>query len=41
MTSSELRANARESLKGKWGKAALITLVYICLLYTSPSPLDM
>lgn len=28
MTSSELRANARESLKGKWGKAALITLVY-------------
>lgn len=28
MTSSELRANARESLKGKWGKAALITLTY-------------
>lgn len=31
MTSSELRANARESLKGKWGKAALITLVYIVI----------
>lgn len=28
MTSSELRANARESLKGKWGKVALITLTY-------------
>lgn len=31
MTSSELRANARESLKGKWGKAALITLVYVII----------
>lgn len=28
MTSSQLRTNAREALKGKWGKAALITLVY-------------
>ena len=31
MTSSELRANARGSLKGKWGKAALITLIYIII----------
>lgn len=28
MTSSQLRANAREALKGKWGKVALLTLVY-------------
>ncbi|MBO5479219.1 MAG: DUF975 family protein [Clostridia bacterium] len=28
MVSSELRANARESLKGKWGKAALLTLCF-------------
>lgn len=33
MTSSQLRANARESLKGKWGKAALITLVYMIIVY--------
>lgn len=31
MTSSELRTNARESLKGKWGKAALITLTYVII----------
>lgn len=31
MTSSQLRTNARESLKGKWGKAALITLVYLII----------
>lgn len=31
MTSSELRAHARESLRGKWGKAALITLVYLVI----------
>lgn len=31
MTSSTLRANAREALKGKWGKFALITLVYIAI----------
>lgn len=31
MTSSELKAKARESLKGKWGKAALITLVYVII----------
>ncbi|MBQ3421324.1 MAG: DUF975 family protein, partial [Romboutsia sp.] len=28
MTSSEIRQIARESLTGKWGKAALITLCY-------------
>lgn len=28
MTASQLRANARESLKGKWGKAALLTLSF-------------
>lgn len=28
MVASELRANARESLQGKWGKAALLTLCY-------------
>lgn len=33
MTSSQLRANAREALKGKWGKAALITLVYVVITY--------
>ena len=33
MTSSQLRTNARESLKGKWGKAALITLIYIIITY--------
>lgn len=28
MVTSQIRANARESLQGKWGKAALLTLVY-------------
>lgn len=28
MVASELRAKARESLQGKWGKAALLTLCY-------------
>ena len=28
MVSSELRASAREALRGKWGKAALLTLFY-------------
>lgn len=28
VVSSELRANAREALRGKWGKAALLTLFY-------------
>lgn len=31
MVSSQLRANARESLKGKWGKAALLTLCYVLI----------
>lgn len=33
MTSSQLRTSAREALKGKWGKAALITLIYIIVTY--------
>lgn len=33
MTSSQLRANAREALKGKWGKAALITLIYVIITF--------
>lgn len=33
MISSELRKSARESLKGKWGKAALITLVYAIITW--------
>lgn len=33
MTSSQLRTNAREALKGKWGKAALITLVYLLITW--------
>ena len=31
MVASQLRANARESLKGKWGKAALLTLSYFII----------
>lgn len=31
MVASQIRAKARESLQGKWGKAALLTLVY-CLI---------
>lgn len=33
MTSSELRKNAREALNGKWGKAALLTLVYAVITF--------
>jgi len=33
MTSSQLRTSAREALRGKWGKAALITLVYVVISY--------
>lgn len=33
MTSSEIRAEARKSLTGKWGKAALATLVFGILTY--------
>ncbi len=32
MKSSELRAQARQSLSGKWGKAAFITLIFIASL---------
>lgn len=31
MTSSDLRKNARESLSGKWGKAALTTLIFVVI----------
>ncbi len=33
MVASELRAKARESLQGKWGKAALITLCYAVITF--------
>ncbi len=33
MVSSELRANAREALRGKWGKAALLTLCYFVIVF--------
>lgn len=33
MVSSSLRANAREALKGKWGKAALLTLCYSIIMF--------
>ena len=33
MTSSEIRAEARKSLTGKWGKAAIATLVFGLLTY--------
>lgn len=33
MTSSQLRTNARESLKGKWGKAILTNLVYLIIYW--------
>ena len=33
MTSSELRAEARRSLTGNWGKAALLTLVYALITF--------
>lgn len=33
MTSSEIRAEARKGLTGKWGKAALATLVFSVLTY--------
>lgn len=33
MISSELRAKAREALKGKWGKAALLTLCYSLIIW--------
>lgn len=33
MVSSEIRANARKALTGKWGKAALLTLVYAIIVF--------
>lgn len=33
MVASEIRANARTSLAGKWGKAALLTLVYAIIVF--------
>lgn len=33
MVSSELRAQARKSLQGKWGKAALLTLCYVLIMW--------
>lgn len=33
MVASQLRANARESLKGKWGKAVLLTLCYVIIYF--------
>lgn len=33
MISSQLRASAREALKGKWGKAALMTLCYLIIFF--------
>lgn len=33
MVASQLRANARESLQGKWGKAALLTLCYLLITF--------
>lgn len=33
MTSSEIRAEARKNLTGKWGKAAIATLVFSLLIY--------
>lgn len=33
MIASQIRANARENLTGKWGKAALITLSYCIIVF--------
>lgn len=33
MVASQIRASARESLQGKWGKAALLTLVYCVITF--------
>lgn len=35
MVSSSLRASAREALKGKWGKAALLTLCYSVIMFVA------
>lgn len=33
MVASEIRANARKSLTGKWGKGALVVLCYVLLMW--------
>ena len=33
MKTAELKAKAKESLKGKWGKAALVVLCYVLIIY--------
>ncbi len=33
VVSSNLRANAREALRGKWGKASLLTLFYVLITF--------
>lgn len=33
MVASQIRANAREALSGKWGKAALLTLTYAVIVF--------
>lgn len=33
MLASQVRANARQSLQGKWGKAALISLVFMVISF--------
>lgn len=33
MVASEVRLNARKSLEGKWGKAVLVTLVYMVIMF--------
>lgn len=33
MVASQIRANAREALSGKWGKAALLTLTYAIIVF--------
>ena len=37
MVASQIRASARESLSGKWGKAALLTLTYVIIVKVKPS----
>jgi uncharacterized membrane protein len=41
MLSSELRANARTALQGKWGKAALLTLCYFIIMLVISKVLDL
>lgn len=41
MISSEIRANAREALKGKWGKAALMVLCYSLIIFVGTFLLNL